>query len=150
MSTAGRTIVVGLDDVADEHVKANPVLRAALKESARAGDRIVLLCASKSLTLPSSAAGVADIARRVELLAARVADSVQDTFGVQLKGATFVCQLQSDGNAGEALCAKAKETGASLIVVGTRGLNALKRAVLGSVSQYCAVNAPCSVLIVRN
>uniref|UniRef100_A0A7N1A3Y1 UspA domain-containing protein n=2 Tax=Kalanchoe fedtschenkoi TaxID=63787 RepID=A0A7N1A3Y1_KALFE len=38
---------------------------------------------------------------------------------------------------------------ASLLVLGSHGYGALKRAVLGSVSDYCAHHAHCSVMIVK-
>lgn len=48
-----------------------------------------------------------------------------------------------------ALVGKAKEIQADLVVMGTRGLGAIKKAVLGSVSEYCVNNASCPVLVVR-
>lgn len=36
-----------------------------------------------------------------------------------------------------------------LLVVGHRGLSGVRRVLLGSVSEYCAHHAPCSVLVVR-
>jgi nucleotide-binding universal stress UspA family protein len=47
------------------------------------------------------------------------------------------------------LVQEAEESGADLIVVGTRGLNAAKRLVLGSVSTNVVQHAPCDVLVVR-
>ena len=44
---------------------------------------------------------------------------------------------------------EAEESGADLIVVGTRGLNAAKRLVLGSVSTNVVHHAPCDVLVVH-
>jgi nucleotide-binding universal stress UspA family protein len=43
----------------------------------------------------------------------------------------------------------AKESGADLIVLGARGLNPLKRLVLGSVSTDVLHRAPCDVLVVK-
>ncbi|MDG6934563.1 MAG: universal stress protein, partial [Nitrososphaerota archaeon] len=43
----------------------------------------------------------------------------------------------------------AERQGADLIVLGTRGMGNLKRALLGSVSTGVATHAHCSVLIVR-
>jgi nucleotide-binding universal stress UspA family protein len=53
------------------------------------------------------------------------------------------------GDPAELLAAEAKDIGADLIVVGTRGLNLAKRAVLGSVSTKVVHEAPCDVLVVR-
>lgn len=50
--------------------------------------------------------------------------------------------------AAEALIEVAEDTGADLIVVGSRGLNAAERFLLGSVSQKVAQHAPCTVMVV--
>ena len=51
------------------------------------------------------------------------------------------------GDAGPALCRLASELSAAAIVIGSRGRGGLKRAVLGSVSDYVVRNAPCPVLV---
>jgi nucleotide-binding universal stress UspA family protein len=51
------------------------------------------------------------------------------------------------GSAGHALCDFAEGVSAEAIVLGTRGRGGLKRALLGSVSDYVVRNAPCSVLV---
>ena len=43
----------------------------------------------------------------------------------------------------------AEEQGAQLIVLGDRGLGAVKRFMLGGVSNKLAHHAPCNILIVR-
>ena len=53
------------------------------------------------------------------------------------------------GDAADALMHVARDQGAELIVVGTRGLGGLKRLVLGSVSAKLVREAPCDVLVVR-
>jgi nucleotide-binding universal stress UspA family protein len=55
-----------------------------------------------------------------------------------------------DGEPGPALCHFAAEVGASALIVGSRGRGGLKRALLGSVSDYVARNAPCSVIVSRD
>ena len=49
---------------------------------------------------------------------------------------------------GEAICAFAEELNAEVIVMSSRGLGGIKRAVLGSVSGYVSRTATCPVLIV--
>jgi nucleotide-binding universal stress UspA family protein len=53
------------------------------------------------------------------------------------------------GRPGDAICRLAEEVGADVIVIGSRGRGALKRALLGSVSTHVAHNAPCPVVLVR-
>jgi nucleotide-binding universal stress UspA family protein len=52
------------------------------------------------------------------------------------------------GDAAESLVAAAKEHGADLIVLGSRGMRGARR-VLGSVPNKVSHNAPCDVLIVQ-
>ena len=51
------------------------------------------------------------------------------------------------GDAGPALCDMARERDVSAIVMGSRGRGGIKRALLGSVSDYVVRNAPCPVII---
>ena len=53
------------------------------------------------------------------------------------------------GDPGHALCHVAAERSARAIVMGSRGRGGLKRALLGSVSDYVVRNAPCPVVITR-
>eukprot|EP01094_Clydonella_sp_ATCC50884_P024355 TRINITY_DN6084_c0_g1_i1.p2 TRINITY_DN6084_c0_g1~~TRINITY_DN6084_c0_g1_i1.p2 ORF type:complete len:170 (+),score=56.71 TRINITY_DN6084_c0_g1_i1:48-512(+) len=58
-----------------------------------------------------------------------------------------------EGNAGEAICSYARESGAHLIVMGRSGSGMLKRMLvdqLGSTSAYVSQNSPCAVLVVRS
>jgi nucleotide-binding universal stress UspA family protein len=57
--------------------------------------------------------------------------------------------VESHGDPADALVNAAKEEGADLIVVGTRGLNFAERAVLGSISTKVVHHAHCDVLVVR-
>lgn len=58
-------------------------------------------------------------------------------------------QVTRAGEAGPAICNLAEEIGADVIVVGSRGRGAIKRALLGSVSTHVTNNAPCPVVVVR-
>ena len=49
----------------------------------------------------------------------------------------------------EAIANAAKETGADLVVMGTRGLSGLKHILLGSVAERTIRIAPCPVLTVK-
>ncbi|XP_040384374.1 universal stress protein YxiE-like [Oryza brachyantha] len=54
-----------------------------------------------------------------------------------------------EGEPREALCRVAEDAGAGLLVVGSRGLGAIQRAFLGSVSDYCAHRASCPIMVVK-
>jgi universal stress protein A len=54
-----------------------------------------------------------------------------------------------DGAAWDAICRAARDGGADLIVVGTRGRTGLKRALVGSVAENVVRHASCPVLVVR-
>jgi nucleotide-binding universal stress UspA family protein len=53
------------------------------------------------------------------------------------------------GDAAAEIVRVARESGAELVVLGARGLNPLKRLVLGSVSTKVLHHAPCDVLVVK-
>lgn len=57
--------------------------------------------------------------------------------------------LVVEGDPREAIVRAAADWRADLLVVGARGLGALARLVLGSVSEHVVHHAPCPVLIVR-
>ncbi|TJX45237.1 universal stress protein [Soehngenia saccharolytica] len=55
----------------------------------------------------------------------------------------------SVGDARDVICEEADKVEPDLLVMGSHGYGAIKRAFLGSVSDYCAHNAKCPVLIVK-
>jgi nucleotide-binding universal stress UspA family protein len=54
-----------------------------------------------------------------------------------------------DGDPAHEIVAVARERGAGLIVIGSRGQTGLRRLILGSVARNVLLHAPCSVLVVR-
>ncbi|KAL2456766.1 Adenine nucleotide alpha hydrolase-like superfamily protein [Forsythia ovata] len=54
-----------------------------------------------------------------------------------------------EGDPKDRICRAADEMNIDLLVVGSRGLGQIKRAFLGSVSDYCAHHARCAVLVVK-
>lgn len=64
-------------------------------------------------------------------------------------------QLQGDvqigfGDPGEQICAFAAKTHAAIIIMGTRGLGAIRRTIMGSVSDYVLHHSHVPVLICHN
>ncbi|GLJ09324.1 hypothetical protein SUGI_0106650 [Cryptomeria japonica] len=56
----------------------------------------------------------------------------------------------SVGEARDIICEEAEKAEADMVVMGSHGYGAIKRAFLGSVSDYCAHNLKCPVLIVKH
>ncbi|PUZ37014.1 hypothetical protein GQ55_9G084300 [Panicum hallii var. hallii] len=54
-----------------------------------------------------------------------------------------------EGDAKEAICQAVEQMQAGLLVLGSRGLGKIKRAFLGSVSDYLSHHACCPVLVVK-
>ncbi|KAL6623624.1 hypothetical protein ACP70R_033503 [Stipagrostis hirtigluma subsp. patula] len=54
-----------------------------------------------------------------------------------------------EGDARNVLCEAVERHHAEMLVLGSHGYGAIKRAVLGSVSDYCAHHAHCTVMIVK-
>jgi nucleotide-binding universal stress UspA family protein len=86
-----------------------------------------------------------------ELTAARTADGeaiVQAALSaLDLRGAETQVLV---GEPATELRLFAQEVGATVLVVGSRGHGAIKRAFLGSVSDHLVRHAPCPVLVVRD
>ncbi|KAL6499479.1 hypothetical protein OROGR_027389 [Orobanche gracilis] len=95
--------------------------------------------------------GTADVIPYVDAdlkkIAARVLDKAKDT--CTAKSVNDVTFEVVDGDARNVLCEAVEKHHASVLVVGSHGYGAIKRAVLGSVSDYCAHHAHCSVMIVK-
>lgn len=55
-----------------------------------------------------------------------------------------------EGDPGKAIVEFANNNDVDLLIMGSRGLGALKRAFLGSVSDYCIHNLSCPIMIVKS
>ncbi|XP_009356876.1 universal stress protein YxiE-like [Pyrus x bretschneideri] len=53
------------------------------------------------------------------------------------------------GDPKAAICDAVQKHNINLLILGERGLGKIKRAILGSVSNYCVQNAKCPVLVVK-
>ena len=95
------------------------------------------------------AGGVMSVAEKDELLAAQDRSARQLLAeAAEAIGVPSAERVVLRGDAGVALCELAAERRADVIVLGTRGLGGIKRAVLGSVSDHVARHAPCAVLTI--
>ncbi|HEY7439392.1 MAG TPA: universal stress protein [Acidimicrobiia bacterium] len=67
-----------------------------------------------------------------------------DALGPDVSG---VETIVIEGDAGPALCALADDRSARALLIGSRGRGGIKRALLGSVSDYVVRNASCPVIV---
>jgi nucleotide-binding universal stress UspA family protein len=89
--------------------------------------------------------------RQVRTQSQSAAEATKDA--VASLGVPPVGELETfviDGDPGPALCRFAADVNAAAIIVGSRGRGGIKRALLGSVSDYVVRNAPCSVVVTRS
>jgi len=119
-------------------------------DGSRYGDAATLVAAAvakgKSYPLTAVSAVVASHSaeRRSEAEAAvqRVKDGLVGS-GIEVSG------IVEEGRPEQVIIAKARETGADLIVMGTHGRTGMDRILLGSVSERVIGQAECPVLLVR-
>jgi len=136
-----KRIVVGFDG--SEHS------RKALERAADIsnGATVAVVCAadvSRLMRDPAGGASAIDPAEAEERANA-LAEARKYLEGRGIEGV----YVEGTGHPADVLVEEAEESGADLIVVGTRGLNAAKRLLMGSVSSTVVHHAPCDVLVVR-
>jgi nucleotide-binding universal stress UspA family protein len=142
---ASRGIVVGTDGSAE----AERALERAAKLAASSGAPLYIVTAYsddwplKERLGDSARVDPVDLGRVAEGVLARSAEHVR-RHGVEAE------VIARHGDAAGALIDVAAEKGADLLVVGSRGLNAVDRFLLGSVSQKVSQHAKCTVMIVRD
>lgn len=135
------TIVVGYDG--SEH--AGRALDRAI-ELAADGVQLIVVSAARMAPDPTFAPTTAGADLGEEEAARTSLDQARAR--AEGKGLS-VRTVEAHGDPADMLVQVAKDEGADLIVVGTRGLNLAQRAVLGSVSTKVVHHAECDVLVVR-
>ncbi|KAI8991993.1 hypothetical protein BDF20DRAFT_909691 [Mycotypha africana] len=72
------------------------------------------------------------------------------TFAEDLNKKKFACKaISMVGDPKHEILRKAKEIRADVVIMGARNMGAIKRTLLGSVSDYIAHNCPCTVVITK-
>src|SRR3954468_16714814 len=139
-----QSIIVGTDGSPD----AEAAVRQAIKIAKRSGARLNLVSAypevltHSELISRSAKRQPIDLREVAEGLLARAEAEVED------EGVEVVTHARA-GEPAHVLLEVAVEKDADLIVIGARGLMALERFLLGSVSSKLAHHAECSLMIVR-
>ncbi|KAI9338448.1 hypothetical protein BDR26DRAFT_1008158 [Obelidium mucronatum] len=133
----GRIICVAIDGSDDGSKAFYWTLNNLIKHSAGISNKLVLLTCN-----PLNASE----ANRME------AQALLKNYVGLVKVANIDVPLRAillRGDVRTQLCDVADELKADLFVIGTRGLGALKRAVLGSVSDYVSKHCSCTVIIAK-
>lgn len=128
-------LVVAVDGSAASEKAVRFVLQDLLPEWQLRNTEIVLVHAMPLLKYP-------EVKEAGNRLFKRYADRLT-------KAGFTVTQAPRLGRPAEEIIAVAKQKQADLIVMGAKGLGAVGRFILGSVSTSVAQNSPCSVLVVR-
>lgn len=96
------------------------------------------------------ASGSGEVVRYVEADLRKTAeDVVEKARRLCIANAMHALIEVIEGEPRYVLCNAVEKHSAGLLVVGSHGYGAIKRAFLGSVSDYCAHHAHCSVMIVK-
>uniref|UniRef100_A0ACD5YB43 Uncharacterized protein n=1 Tax=Avena sativa TaxID=4498 RepID=A0ACD5YB43_AVESA len=144
-------VVVGVDD-SDHGYRA---LEWAVRHVATAPEELALVVvhakqAASSVVTMGGAAVAGDVVGHVEADLRRRAEEVVEKARSLCVANSVECVVEViDGEPRYVLCNAVEKHGADLLVVSSHGYGAIKRAFLGSVSDYCAHHAHCSVVIVK-
>ncbi|PUZ67380.1 hypothetical protein GQ55_3G430100 [Panicum hallii var. hallii] len=147
------TMVAGVDESDHSFYALQWALQHFFQPAQPQQYRLVVVTAKPSAASAVGLAGpgAADVLPFVEAdlkrTALRVIDKARDLCAAaQVADAEFEAL---EGDARNVLCDAVERHHAEMLVVGSHGYGAIKRAVLGSVSDYCAHHAHCTVMIVK-
>ncbi|KAA8527451.1 hypothetical protein F0562_034834 [Nyssa sinensis] len=151
---AGKQVmVVGVDDSDHSFYAFEWTLEHFFNPPESAAFKLVIVHAK---TAPTSVIGLAgpgsgDVLPLVEAdlkkTAERVSAKAKDLCNTK-SVSDFTVEVV-EGDARNVMCEAVEKHHASVLVLGSHGYGAFKRAVLGSVSDYCSHHANCSVMIVK-
>ncbi|EXC58825.1 Universal stress protein A-like protein [Morus notabilis] len=155
MATADKPVmVVGIDDSEQSHYALEWILDHFFAPYASNPPFKLVIVHAKPT--PTSAVGLAGpgaaevlpfVDTDLRRIAARVVEKAKEICARKSVN-VFLAEVV-EGDARNVLCEAVDKHHASALVVGSHGYGAIKRAVLGSVSDYCAHHAHCSVMIVK-
>jgi nucleotide-binding universal stress UspA family protein len=139
----GSAIVVGTDG----SESATKAVMEAVRLAAALGEELHIVSAYRPLkvntgSLPAELSGVITSTSKV--------DAVLDEAAGRARMAKVTAHIHGvPGDPTDAILEVAEQEGASVIVIGNRGLNGVKRVLLGSVPSKIVHQAPCSTYIVH-
>ncbi|KAI8802953.1 hypothetical protein BJ742DRAFT_831456 [Cladochytrium replicatum] len=95
-------------------------------------------------------ADISDWVEKLEAEAKEDSHRLLKSYGSRVLKRRIACRASAlRGDPRDELVAKVNELKATCLIIGSRGMGQFKRAMLGSVSDYCIHHANCPVLVVR-
>ncbi len=140
-------VLVGVDGSEDSAL----AIRAAADLSNRTGAELHVVHAWQDETPPSLTSAMSGDYSEARQQWERAAEEVlkEQTALAEAAGASVAGTHNRRGRPAEEITDLAGELGADLLVIGSRGLGAVKRLVMGSVSEGVVSLSPCPVLVMR-
>ncbi|KAL5795599.1 hypothetical protein ACOSQ2_000419 [Xanthoceras sorbifolium] len=153
-ATEKQVMVVGIDDSEHSMYALEWTLEHFFKNfSSNPPFKLVVVHAKPTagsavgLAGPGAAEVLPHVESDLKRIAARVVERAKEICTRKLVNDVVVEVME--GDARNVLCEAVEKHRASILVVGSHGYGAIKRAVLGSVSDYCAHHAHCTVMVVK-
>eukprot|EP01018_Ginkgo_biloba_P017550 Gb_32427 [translate_table: standard] len=153
---AQKKIIVGVDDSEQSRYALEWTLDHILAPLAgNSPFKLLLIHARPNATsvLRMAGPGTADALTLIEIdlkrIGTRALEQAKGLCQSRFKQVDDIEILMVEGDARNVLCEAAVKHKADMLVVGSHGYGAIKRVVLGSVSDYCAHHAHCTVMIVK-
>ncbi|CAI9103510.1 OLC1v1002007C1 [Oldenlandia corymbosa var. corymbosa] len=151
----GRKILVAVDEGEESGYALRWCLNNIVNQDSK--DALVLLFAKPPRPVYSALDGSgylfsADILETMERYSNEVADQVMEKAKNSCAGLNDDIKVETkvvNGDPRDVICQVAERLNVDLVVMGSHGYGLIKRAFLGSVSNHCAQNLKCPVLIVK-
>ncbi|TPX46255.1 hypothetical protein SeLEV6574_g03321 [Synchytrium endobioticum] len=149
---AQRTIVLGIPTSTIEGFKSDPAFHWCLRNYLRNGDTLLIQHASKSL--PGSTTSKGGISEGVPPpvlleMQAHIENAAKGMLGSSGLSDVGVFVSITHGDPRDVLLGVAEDKRPCTVVVGSRGIGAVRRALMGSVSSALANNCTQTVIIVK-
>ncbi|KAJ1425513.1 UspA [Sesbania bispinosa] len=147
-----RRIMVAIDEGEESLYALSWCLKNLLFQDSK--DSLILLYVKPPRAVYSAFDGTgylfsSDITATMERYSQQVADSVLEKAKRLCNNIENVETKVENGDPRDVICQMVQRLGVDILVMGSHGYGVIKRAFLGSVSNYCAQNVKCPVLIVK-
>lgn len=152
MTENGRRIMVAIDEGDESMYALSWCLKNLIFQNSK--DHLILFYVKPPRAVYSAFDGTgylfsSDITATMEKYSQQVADCVLEKAKRVCKDLQNVETKIENGDPRDVICHAVQKLGVDILVMGSHGYGVIKRAFLGSVSNHCAQNVKCPVLIVK-